>query len=65
MERKLLEKHFIVVLIAILATSGLLWGGHLQAGNYEQIIIWVVGLFVAGGAAEKWAEFYNPTKKTV
>lgn len=65
MEGKLLEKRFIAVLVTLLLSSALLWNNHLAPGNFEQIVIWIVGLFMAGGAAEKWAEIYGATKKTV
>jgi type IV secretory pathway VirB2 component (pilin) len=57
LEKNLIEKRFIATLVAIIATSLLVYTGKLGAANYEQIIIWVVGVFVAGGASDVWAAY--------
>lgn len=61
-EDKLLEKRFIATIVALLATTGMLWANRLGAANFEQVVIWVVGLFVAGGASDKWAQYYASIK---
>lgn len=65
LEKNLIEKRFIAVLLAIFATTGLVYAKRLGADNYEQIIIWVVGLFVAGGASDTWAQYYSAMKSKV
>lgn len=52
---KLIEKRFIAVLVAMLAATGMLWANRIGAPNFEQIIIWVTGLFLAGSTSDKWA----------
>lgn len=64
-ENKLIEKRFIAVLLAILTTAGLTYVNRLGAANFEQIIIWVVGLFVAGGASDTWAQYYSTAKAKI
>lgn len=59
LEKNLIEKRFIAVLVAILCTTGLVYANKLGAGNFEQIVIWIVGLFVAGGASDTWAQHYG------
>ena len=65
LEKNLIEKRFIAVLVAILSTAGLVYANKLGAGNFEQIIIWVVGLFVAGGASDTWAQYYGAMKSKI
>ena len=65
LEKNLIEKRFIAVLVAIIGTSLLVYTGKLGAANYEQIIIWVVGLFVAGGASDTWAQYYGAMKSKI
>lgn len=66
LEKNLIEKRFIATLVAILCTTGLVYANKVGAANFEQIIIWVVGLFVAGGASDTWAQYYSASKpKTI
>ncbi len=61
-EDKLLEKRFIATIVALLAATGMLYANRIGAPNFEQIVIWVVGLFVAGGASDTWAQYYSAIK---
>lgn len=61
-ENKILEKRFIATVLAIVMAGVMLWCQRIGAPNFEQIIIWVVGLFVAGGSSDKWAQYYAQTK---
>jgi hypothetical protein len=62
LEKNLIEKRFIATLVAILCTTGLVYANKVGAANFEQIIIWVVGLFVAGGTSDTWAQYYGTVK---
>lgn len=55
-ERYLVEKKFIFTLFALIVTTGLLVGGRIPASSFEQIVIWLSGIFVLGEAASGWVQ---------
>ena len=62
LEKNLIEKRFIATLVALLCATGLTYANKIGAANFEQIIIWVTGVFVAGGASDVWATYYGIAK---
>lgn len=65
LEKNLIEKRFIATLVAILCATGLTYANRIGAANFEQIVIWVTGVFVAGGASDVWATYYGAAKAKV
>lgn len=65
MDKNLTEKRFIATLVALLCTTGLVYANKIGAANFEQIVIWVTGVFVAGGASDMWAQHYSAAKAKV
>lgn len=62
LEKNLIEKRFIATLVALIGTMVLVYANKLGAANFEQIIIWVTGMFVVGGASDVWAQYYAVSK---
>jgi len=54
----IIEKKLILCAFSLLLTAGMLWSGKIEASNFENINVWVVGLFVTGQAAELLAKRY-------
>ena len=61
-EEKLIEKRFVITLVAVLVSTFLVYAGKLNPANFEQIIVWVVDMFVVGGASDAWAKHYGDAK---
>jgi hypothetical protein len=57
----ILEKKVILAGFVIGASALLTWFGHLQPVNFQEVAIWVVGLTVAGDAANLWASYMSAT----
>ena len=55
-DRYLIEKKFILVTLTILIITGLLWAGRLSSASYENMVIWLAGIFVLGEAASGWVQ---------
>lgn len=54
----IIEKKLILCAVSLLLTAGMLWSGKIEAINFENINVWVVGLFVTGEAAGLLAKRY-------
>lgn len=59
MDNNLLEKRFIVTLVALIGSTFLLYTGKLDAANYSDTTVWVLGLFLTGGAVADAAKNYT------
>lgn len=52
MNSKFLSRKFVLSLLTLFLTSGLLWYGRLTPEAYSMIIIGVVGSYIAGNVVE-------------
>lgn len=49
-------RRFLLALGAGVVTSLLVMHGHIGESVYENLIIWTVGLFIAGNGAQRYIE---------
>jgi hypothetical protein len=45
------SRKWALALLVVILSTGLLWGGRIDAGRWAEVVIWVVGLYMVGNTA--------------
>jgi hypothetical protein len=58
--KKLASRRFILAITTILIVNGMLWADRIDPENYENIIIWLSGIYILGKPfGDRVSEFLN------
>jgi hypothetical protein len=66
---RVFNQMFVVVMLALISATFLVYSAKIDSTNFENIVVWVVGLFVVGnvgdGAAKGWMTSFFAKKEEV
>ena len=53
------SRKFVLALLVVLVSTGLLWSGKLDAARWVEAVTWAVGLYMLGNGASSWATVWG------
>lgn len=63
-ETSIFEKKLILAVLALLVTGGMMWTGKIEPTTFENVYVWICGVFILGEASADWAKWFMSGQQT-
>ena len=57
-ETSIFEKKLILAVLALAVTGVMMWTGKIEPSTYENVYVWICGVFILGEASANWAQWF-------
>lgn len=57
-ETSIFEKKLILAALALGITAAMMWTGKIEPSTFENVYVWICGVFILGEASADWAKWF-------